>query len=369
MSVILLCLGSASTDPKNEDIAKKLDSLISMYHLHGHKHHMGSNFNGVVLAAKSEQVLFKKAYGYANLSWKVKNAIDTKFIIGSVTKTFTSFLIMQLVDEGKLSLTTRLIDVIEGIKISGSEKVTVEHLLSHTSGLPQYGHLMSIDSVVNVLWKQTAESHEIRSFLSDRMNKAEMSFEAGSDFQYNSLNYVLLGLILEGISGLPFETNLKKRVVNPLDLKNTGFAGNKTVLRHLADSYRFRIDSAHHTIDFIKPTYRDRSWEYTSGGVYSTVEDLHRWLIAVNGSELLSSRATELMFTASSHSNYGLGWWINDPRYGSGLNIISHLGAVEGYRANIAMINNNISIVILSNVAPLNLRKLTLEMAEILSDQ
>jgi len=356
-----------------QSLSRSLDSLLINYpfsSLDTIKNPDFSNFNGVVLISQGESTLYHKAYGKANLQWEIENTLQTKFLIGSATKPFTSLLVMQLVEKGILSLEDSLRKFIP-ISLEGSEEITLHHLLTHTSGLPQYGDLMDAEELINGLWRKTFNSEELVEVLSRLINGSSMVNKCGAEFQYNSLNYVLLGLVLEKASGLSFKDLLQNSICIPLRLVNTGYDPNETVLNQFASSYTTHKDSVNNRMIFKNATYRDRTFEYASGGIYSTALDLNRFLIATINGELLSDKNSNLLLQKKSGS-YAYGWWINDPRYiryGKTPNMISHSGAVEGYRANIVWLSDKkLSIIILSNVAPLATRKLTYDIIKVLEE-
>ncbi len=352
-----------------QHLVSDLDSLIAGYPsntLDTTKNPDFTTFSGVVLIAKKDEVVFKKAFGKANLPWKVDNTMGTKFLIGSVTKTFTSLLTLQLVQDGKLALDDKLVDFIP-LSLAGAQEVTIHHLLSHTSGLPQYGDLTDSEDWINDIWRRTYASDEVTSLLVQYINESEMVTEAGTEFQYNSLGYVLLGLVLEKASGSLFGELLDDKICNPLALEDTGFAPNSVVLDQFSNSYRSRRDTLTNTMVFTNADYRDRTFEYASGGIYSTIDDLYQYVKAVTDNRLLNKQYTALLFKAN-RASYAYGWWIKDPRYlryGPAINIVSHSGAAEAYRANVAIVDEgDIIVIILSNVAPLATRKLTYDIIQ-----
>ncbi|MGE5431301.1 MAG: serine hydrolase domain-containing protein, partial [Syntrophomonadaceae bacterium] len=124
--IILLAASSFA-----QDAAKKIDGLVAKYYEYGY-------FDGSILVADKENVVFKKGYGMANIEWNVPNTPDTKFRVGSVTKQFTSMLIMQLVEKGKLSLEGKLTDYLPYYRKDTGDRITIHMLLTHTSGIPSY---------------------------------------------------------------------------------------------------------------------------------------------------------------------------------------------------------------------------------------
>ena len=140
------------------------------------------------------------------------------------------------------------------------------------------------------------------------------------------------------------------------------------MLKQFSTSYRSQRDTISGKTIFTHAGYRDRTFEYASGGIYSTVEDLYDFVKAVNENILLSKKYTSVLLKANLDS-YGYGWWIKDPRYlryGPEIDIVSHSGGVEAFRANVAIIDEgDVMIVILSNVAPLATRKLTYDLIQL----
>src|SRR6186713_2797513 len=167
--------------------ANKIDNLLSLYHKYG-------QFNGSVLVADNGKVVYQKGLGLANMEWNIPNAPDTKFRLGSITKQFTSTLILQLVEQGKIKLDGKLTDYLPEYRKDTGDKVTIHQLLNHTSGIPSYtdqpGFLQDVSrnpyTVVDFVKKYTS---------------GDLEFEPGSKFNYNNSGYFLLGAIIEKLTG------------------------------------------------------------------------------------------------------------------------------------------------------------------------
>lgn len=169
-------------------------------------------FSGVVLVADKGEVLFHQAYGLADRSTNIANSTSTLFDIGSMNKTFTSIVIKQLENEGKLNLEDNLTDYIDGFEDPKVKHVTINHLLSHTSGFGDYHTPDYFDLPKN---KKSLQS------IIDRAKTSQLNFEPGSENDYSNLGYVILGGIIEKVTGTSYFTNVKDRIVNKLSLKNT----------------------------------------------------------------------------------------------------------------------------------------------------
>lgn len=349
-----------------EPIQAQLDRLLT--DTKGLYQPAGSRFQGVVMVVKEGKVIYQRASGTANLNWGIPNSFDTKFLVGSMSKTFTAVLTLKLVEKGTLKLDHKLTDFLPVESLIGADKVTIHHLLSHTSGLPQLGHFVN-GPQVQAYFRRAFTSEEFVVWFTENLKKGEMQFAPSTSFQYNSLNFVLLGLILEMASGKPFNTLLQERIAQPLGMNDTGYADRDRILPKLAASYRTQEKESKDGQRVINAPFRDRSNAFSSGGIYATVPDLLKWSQAVLHHRILSQKYTRMMFSPKAEQ-YAYGWWINDPRYDeclSGHQIVSHAGAMEGYRANLALVDGGRWVIILlSNHAPIRTQTLTCEIIKIL---
>ena len=186
--VLAIFFVSSFNFPQSKE--KLIDELIQKYY----NYHQ---FNGSVLVADKGKIIFEKGYGFANLEWQIPNMPDTKFKIGSITKQFTSMLIMQLVEEGKLKLDEKVSEIIPNYPKENGNQITIHNLLTHTSGIPNYTdfpdfynkvsrNYFSPEALVKIFWDK------------------ELEFEPGTKFNYSNSGYILLGYIIEKITGKPY---------------------------------------------------------------------------------------------------------------------------------------------------------------------
>jgi len=288
------------------------------------------HFSGTALVAKSGKVLFSKGYGMADIGKKTPNAPATRFLIGSVTKQFTATLIMQLAEEKKLSIEDPITKYLTDFPKATGDKVTIRHLLTHTSGLPSYtdnGDLMKKREI-------GAPPQEVVSSFKD----LPLQFEPGTTFRYSNSGYFLLGLIIEKITDQPYAENLHKRILGPIGMNNTGYMDYG--VKMLATGYR--LDSAK-----VRPAVKDHpSLPFAAGGLYSTVGDLFLWDQALYGERVLSRELLKQMWTPSL-SMYGFGWVI-DSLYGH--KRIWHSGQIDGFMSDFQrFVDDSTCIVLLSN--------------------
>ena len=186
-----------------------------------------------MLVAKDGKVLFAKGYGLANAEHEVPNTLETKFRLGSITKQFTATAVLILQDQGKLKVQDPV-----GKYLSESpkawEKVTIHHLLTHTSGIPSYTDDPSYE-------KSMTQPETVSSMIA-RFKDKTLEFEPGSKFHYDNSGYFLLGAIVEKVSGKSYETFLKEAIFEPIGMTNTGYDQHATVLARRASGYERKGD-------------------------------------------------------------------------------------------------------------------------------
>lgn len=341
---------STSANPKTK--AEKIKALLQRYH-------QQEGFTGAILAAQNDQVIWRGGIGLARRKTNRNNTSQTKFLVGSVSKQFTSMLILQLVQKGKIKLTDYAIKYLPFLPQEKS-KITIHHLLSHTSGLAHYSGLKP--SFYTFQYKTLTPMQYAKIIA-----KMEMRTAPGTEKYYSSMGYILLAVIAEKITGKSYGQLIKERIAQPLGLKNTGFTYHTEKLRNFAMSYMRRGSKG--SFSYEKGKQRNQSNTYSTGGVHSTVEDLFTWLKSFKTSRLLNEQLRKKMFTPNM-DRYAYGWSINNrllEKQGIKVSTISHTGSVNDYRAMVTMFNNQKEIVvILSNCAPVALRKMSADIYQIL---
>ncbi len=318
----------AAATARAADKAAQIDALVTQYVELG-------QFNGAVLVAENGRVLLEKGYGLANMEWGIPNAPDTKFRVGSITKQFTSALVMQLVDEGKLSLDAKLSEVLPGYRKDTGDRVTLRQLLNHTSGIPSYTDSPSFRAEIS------RDPYAVGDMVTT-LCSGDLQFEPGSTFRYNNCGYVLLGAIIEKATGKRYETALQERILDPAGMADTGYDHAATVLPRRAQGYQRTPGGV------VNAPYLDMSLPYAAGALYSTVRDLYRWDRALESDKVLSAKAKALMWTPGL-GHYGFGWTIATAPIGPGgaeRTVISHGGGINGFATNIARIPADGNLVV-----------------------
>jgi CubicO group peptidase (beta-lactamase class C family) len=290
-----------------------------------------NNFGGTVLITKNDSVLLKKAYGLADYEWQVKNTIDTKFSLASVSKQFTAVAILQLAENRKLSLENTLNNYFPNFP--SGEKITLKMMLTHNSGL-----LMDYDELY--LSKTSLDEETVISYIKQK----PLLFEPGSTTAYSNIGYYLLARIIEKVSGQSYANYLKENVFDKAKMKNTGISNNDSIVEKMAETYYLQNNK------LIKNPYINWNFNIGHDGVYATVEDLFLWNKALfNGTSLLSEESKKKMFTSYNEQNFGLGVLIN-PFYNHNHQLIAHdggfFGAVTSFNK---FTDDNIFITVLSN--------------------
>jgi len=292
----------------------------------------GGHFMGAVLVARGDQIIFEHAYGSANLEWQVPNTPTTKFRLGSVTKQFTATAIMLLEERGKLNTDDLLAKYLPDCPPEWSA-ITVRHLLSHTSGIPNFTAFPDYPT-----WRFTPATTE-QSLAHVRGHA--LLFAPGERYQYSNSNYIVLGWLVEHLAGKSYAEFLTENIFGPLGMKDTGYDVNETVLPGRASGY---MATAH---GFVNAPYSDMHVPHGAGALYSTVEDLHRWTEGLFGGKILTA-ASLAKLTTPGKGDYAFGLSV---RTVNGRKLIDHGGAIEGFNSHLAYYpESRLTVAVLANV-------------------
>lgn len=335
-----------------QENAAKIKQVLELAHKY-------RQFNGTALVAENGKVIYKGAFGMANMEWSIPNTPETKFRLGSITKQFTSVLTLQLVEKGKLNLDGKISDYLPDYRKDIGDKVTIHHLLTHTSGIPSYtGQPGFFENV-------SRNPYKVTDFVA-KYTSGNLEFEPGSKFAYNNSGYFLLGAIIERVTGKTYEQALQENIFSPLGMKNTGYDHHNTLMEKRASGYARSLDG------YTNAPYLDMSIPYAAGSLYSTVDDLYLWDQALYTDKVLSAKSKELMYKPFLE-NYAYGWVVTDLSYkpqGQPVQSIRHGGGINGFTTMIVrLVNQKNLIVILDNTGSPNLGRLTDTIANILYSQ
>ena len=294
-------------------------------------------FSGAILVAKDGRAILSKGYGMANLDLDVPNAPRTKYRLGSITKSFTAIAVMQLQQQGKLSVKDLVCKYVDPCPEAWNA-ITIYHLLTHTSGLQNYMELSGYTG----LKRAGATPETIIALFRD----LALSFPPGKQFGYSSSNYVVLGSVIETVTGKRYGVVLQDQILKPLAMNATGLDRNQFVVKNRAEGYISQN---------VKADYINMSAAFASADMYSTVEDLLILDQALYTSKVLSKAQLDEMFMPAVKAEFGDGeemysgyGWFNDQ-------VLSHhrienRGGVEGFRSALHRFpDDRITVIVLSN--------------------
>ena len=335
-----------------QDHAAKIQEVLALAHKY-------RQFNGAALVAENGRVVYQGAFGMANIEWGIPNTPDTKFRLGSITKQFTAMLTLQLVEQGKIKLDGKVADYLPDYRKDIGEKVTVHHLLTHTSGIPSYtGQPGFFENV-------SRNPYKVSEFVK-KYASGNLEFEPGSKFSYNNSGYFLLGAIIEQVTGKPYEQVLKQNILDPAGMKNTGYDHHDTIIPKRASGYSKTPDG------YTNARYLDMSIPYAAGSMYSTVEDLYLWDQVLYTDKLLSAQSKELMYKPFLE-NYAYGWGVRNASFkynDQPVQTIAHGGGINGFTTTIVRYPKEKNlIVMLDNTGTGYLNRLSESIAKILYNQ
>jgi D-alanyl-D-alanine carboxypeptidase len=272
-----------------------------------------------VIVTKDGETLFEKAYGMADLELGVPLRPDMVFRLGSITKQFTATAILMLAEEGKLSLQDPIEKHLPGYPTQG-HTITIEHLLTHTSGIQSYTDIPGW-MTTRVLSPMTVQE------LVDAFKKEPMQFAPGERYAYNNSAYVLLGAVVEKASGKTYEAFVTERIFQPLGMTASYYGSTERIIPRRAPGYTQEGDQPRNA------RYLSMTQPYAAGSLVSTVEDLARWDAALYTERLLKRASLEKAWTpfvlkSGKATGYGYGWGISKLR---GRRSIDHGGGIFGF--------------------------------------
>ncbi|WP_034059134.1 serine hydrolase [Lacinutrix jangbogonensis] len=307
-------------------------------------------FNGSVLVAEQGKVIYKKGFGFANMEWDIPNAPNTKHRLGSITKQFTGMLILQLVEAGKMDLQAPITKYLPDYPKANGDIITIHHLLTHTSGIPNY-------TAFPGFFKNDSRDPYTPTEFVKTFSSMDLEFTPGDRFNYSNSAYFLLGALIEKVSGKSYEQMLQENIFTPLNMKNSGFDNHATILKNRATGYQKEGEA------FVNSNYLDMSIPYAAGSLYSTVEDLYLWDQALYTNKLLSEKSMDLFFgnhIKAGSGYYGYGWFMGSEPIGNteeSIATINHGGGINGFNTLITRALSDKSLIVLLNNtggAPLN---------------
>jgi CubicO group peptidase (beta-lactamase class C family) len=291
-------------------------------------------FSGSVLVAQKGQVLLSQGYGWADRGQKIPNTPHTRFHLGSVTKQFTAMAIMMLEAQGKLDVKDLICKTIPACP-AGWSAITIHELLTHSSGIPD---LFAVANWPEIRATPATPLQTMALF----MNKP-LYFQPGTSWKYSNSGYLVLGYIIEQVSGQSYGDFLQRSIFTPLKMHDTSI-DNRTDGQAVGYPDRFTKTPA---------AFVDMSVPFSAGGLYSTVEDLFRWEQALSTEQLIPKAYLDEMFKPqvvipnAGGAAYGYGWFIGTENEHA---FIMHDGSIDGFANELMRYpNDQVTIIVLSN--------------------
>jgi CubicO group peptidase (beta-lactamase class C family) len=297
-----------------------------------HSYSDNQQFMGSVLVAQNDKILFEKSYGSANLEWNNPNASLTKYRLGSMTKQFTAASILLLEERGKLK-TDDLVKKYMPDAPAAWDKMTIYNLLTHTSGIPNFTSFP--DYHASEATPATPQS------LVARFRDKPLEFQPGEKWNYSNSGYILLGYLIEKISGESYSAFVAENFFKPLGMADSGYDSNSAIILHRASGYSPGPNGP------VNAGYIDMSIPFSAGALYSTTLDLLRWEQGLFGDKVLSPASLKKM-TTPFKQDYACGLAVVTT---NGRTMIEHGGGIEGFNTEMAYYpEDKLTVIVLSNL-------------------
>ncbi|AUC84703.1 serine hydrolase [Polaribacter sp. ALD11] len=317
------------TTSKAQSLESKIDAILS-------NQFKANEAGASVLVAKDGQVIYRKAFGKANLELDVDMTPDNVFQIGSITKQFTAVSILMLLEEGKLSLEDDITKFIPEYPTNG-KKITVHHLLTHTSGIKSYTSMQGFGKVMTV----DESPLEFIDFFKDE----PMDFEPGEEYKYNNSAYFILGYIIEKVSETSYSKFIKERIFDKVNMSASYYGSHKKIIKNRASGYQKGAD-------FSNAQYISLTLPFAAGSIMSNVDDMLKWQTAITNNVFVKETTIRKAFTNYTLNNgdkinYGYGWTFNEINE---IPTIEHGGSIPGYKSiGIFVPSKDVYVIVFSN--------------------
>jgi CubicO group peptidase (beta-lactamase class C family) len=318
--------------PDNDTLVKQIDAVMSEIYKPGEP-------GAAIIVRKDSKTILRKGYGLADLELGVPVEPDMVFRLGSITKQFTAVAILLLAEQGKLGLEDEITKFLPDYPTQG-RKITVEHLLTHTSGIQSYTDMPEWLP----LWRKDFTVKELVDFFKDK----PMKFEPGRRWVYNNSGYVLLGAIIEKVSGQSYEEFLNAHIFKPLGMKHSFYGNTERIIPRRIPGYQLGKGG------FVNAPYLSMTQPFAAGSLLSNVDDMTVWSDAVFSGKLVKKEWLARAFTPYQlkdglSTGYGYGWFISDYK---GHRFIEHGGGINGFTTyEMTLPEDGIFLAILTNSA------------------
>lgn len=291
---------------------------------------------GVFMIARKGQPIYKKAFGLANLELEVKMTPDNVFQIGSMTKQFTAIAVLMLEEQGKLTVNDPISKYIPDYP--NGAHITIHQLLNHTSGIKDFTKMKALGDI--------AQKEMTPKQMVDFFKNEPVDFTPGEKFEYNNSGYVVLGYLIELVSGQSYEDFIVKNIFEKLGMSHSYYATDRKIIKNRAYGYHKK------SFGYVNKTVINFSVPFSSGSLMSTLDDMLKWQNALNRNQLLGSKETQKAFNKYQLNNgqeveYGYGWHLKNME---GTATREHGGSVFGFKSmGVYIPNKDIYVLGFSN--------------------
>ncbi len=320
-------------------------------------YHSYNMFEGAVLVAENGEIVYEEAFGLANREWNIPNTMQTKFMLGSVSKPLTATLALIQVQKGLLSLDSTIDVYLPEFMNKPAAKVTIRQLLAHTSGLPNYDVIS--DFFPRISRQKFSREEYVKVFID-----LPLAFESGTQYSYSSWGYFTLGYIMEKVTNKSYSDLMAQDIFEKAGMHNSGSYYHTQIVPNRATGYDYSFGG------FTSSDFRDQTNTMGTGDIYSTVEDLFKFHLALSNHTLLNKELTEQMFRPGiALARYGFGWFNQPFKYTATDSVASnfHLGMTEGFISFMRRIpSTNSMVVILCNSSPTDFFGITNNLLKVL---
>jgi len=323
ISLLFISTGIAQT------LESKIDNLLE-------ESYKQDGPGAVALVAKDGNVIYRKAFGNANLELGVPMIPENIFELGSITKQFTSVSILMLLEQGKLKLDDEITKFLPDYPTHG-KTITVHHLLTHTSGIKSY---TSMEGIRDIARKELSPIELIDFFKNE-----DMDFEPGEEYRYNNSGYIILGYIIEKLSDQSYAEFVAENIFEKIGMNASTYGSMTKIIKNRASGYQDNDG-------YVNANFLDLSIPYAAGSLMSNVDDMLKWQQAIKKNVIIKQETIDLAFTNYTLNNgeainYGYGWGLNDL---NGVPSIEHGGGIFGFTTQgVYVPSEDLYVIVLTN--------------------
>jgi len=313
----------------SQNLTSKIDALLETKF-------KNNGPGATALVSKGGKVIYRKAFGNANLELGVPMVPENVFQIDSMTKQFTAVSILMLLEQGKLALNDDITKYIPGYP-THNKNITIHHLLTHSSGIKSYTSMRGL--------REIARKDLTPIELIDFFQNEPMDFNPGEKYKYNNSGYIILGYIIEKISGVSYAEFVETNILKKINMSSSVYGSKSKIIKNRASGYQKRSD-------YRNATYISLTLPYAAGSIMSTVDDLLKWQQAISNNTLVKAKTIKKAFTNytlnnGTKINYGYGWNINEI---NGTPTLEHGGSIFGFKSmGVYIPSKDVYVVVLSN--------------------